>query len=113
MEDSREGTKIREEAWETTFIRLRGQNGSTWALQRRRGWVTEKFGNRPSIQIGEKGQGALPLPAPWDRSLGKSWVSAARKVPAGDLQGKGRCGGEGAASLFTRSFMGRKPLAKF
>lgn len=60
-----------------------------------------------------KDQGALPLPAPWDRSLGKSWVSAAGKVPAGDLHGKGRCGGEGAASLFTSSFMGRKPLAKF
>ena len=53
-----------------------------------------------------KDQGALPLPAPWDRSLGKSWVSAAGKVPAGDLHGKGRCGGEGAASLFTSSFMG-------
>ena len=39
-----------------------------------------------------KGQGALPLPAPWDRSVGKSWVSAARKVPVGDLQEKGRCG---------------------
>ena len=45
MEGSREETKTREEAWETTFIRLRGQNGSTRALQRRRGWVTEKFGN--------------------------------------------------------------------
>lgn len=113
MEDSREGTKIREEAWETTFIRLRGQNGSTRALQRRRGWVTEKFGNDQVSRLETKDQGALPLPAPWDRSLGKSWVSAAGKVPAGDLHGKGRCGGEGAASLFTSSFMGRKPLAKF
>lgn len=45
MEGSREGTKTREEAWEITFIRLRGQSGSTRALQRHRGWVTEKFGN--------------------------------------------------------------------
>lgn len=60
-----------------------------------------------------KEQDALLLPVPWDRSLGKSLVSVARRVPVGDLQGNGRCGGEGAASLSHKNILsGNKILGE-
>ena len=41
----------------------------------------------PTLETTE--QGALPLPDPWDRFVGRSLVSVTRRVPSRDLQGEG------------------------